>query len=60
MLKVTISKDICDFFEFVKVFPKDKIYFVDGIHIYADDVKLKAKMFADYLVESELLPRKSN
>ena len=44
-------------FDFAKFFPKEKKYFTDGMHVNADGVKLKAKMFTDYLINKELLPK---
>lgn len=57
VLKSLSQKMHVNIFDFADVFPKDKIYFTDGIHVNADGVKLKAKMFADYLIDEELLPK---
>jgi len=43
-------------FDFASVFPTDKRYYVEGIHVNEDDTKLKAKLFADYLIENKLIP----
>ncbi len=57
VLKSLSQKMQVNIFDFADVFPKDKIYFTDGIHVNAEGVKLKAKMFADYLINKELLPK---
>ena len=43
-------------FDFAKVFPTDKDYYTDGIHVNAEGSQLKAKLFADYIIENKLLP----
>jgi hypothetical protein len=43
------------FFDFAKVFPTDRRYFTDGRHNNEEGAALKAKLFADFLVESGLL-----
>jgi len=57
VIKSLSQKMHVNIFDFADVFPKDKIYFTDGIHVNVDGAKLKAKMFADYLIKKELLPR---
>jgi len=57
VLKSLSQKMHVNIFDFADVFPKEKIYFTDGIHVNAEGVKLKAKMFADYLINKELLPK---
>ncbi|HML74253.1 MAG TPA: SGNH/GDSL hydrolase family protein [Anaerohalosphaeraceae bacterium] len=44
-------------FDFALVFPKDKCYFTDGIHVNAEGSALKAKLFADYLIETGLVKK---
>lgn len=44
-------------FDFATVFPDDKQNFVDGRHVNETGVRLKAKMFADYLVDREIVPK---
>lgn len=43
------------FFDFAAVFPTDRRYFTDGRHNNEEGAALKAKLFADFLVESGLL-----
>jgi lysophospholipase L1-like esterase len=57
VLKSLSEKTHVNLFDFAQSFPKDKIYFTDGIHVNVDGAKLKAKMFADYLINKGLLPR---
>ncbi|MGD2095392.1 MAG: GDSL-type esterase/lipase family protein [Phycisphaerales bacterium] len=57
VLKSVTEKMHVNIFDFAELFPKDEIYFTDGIHVNAEGVKLKAKMFADYLISKELLPK---
>jgi lysophospholipase L1-like esterase len=57
VLKSLSEKTHVNLFDFAESFPKDKTYFTDGIHVNVDGSKLKAKMFADYLIEKKLLPK---
>ena len=57
VLKSLTGKMHVNLFDFANSFPKDKAYFTDGVHVNVDGAKLKAKMFADYLVNEELLPK---
>jgi lysophospholipase L1-like esterase len=57
-----VLKDIAretgaNLFDFAKVFPTDKRYYTDGIHVNAEGSALKAKLFADYLIESGLVKK---
>jgi hypothetical protein len=42
-------------FDFAALFPSDKRYYTDGVHVNAEGVKLKAKLFADYLCDNRLI-----
>lgn len=44
-------------FDFSKVSPKDPKLYHDGTHVNPDGSKIKASLFADYLVQNELIPR---
>jgi lysophospholipase L1-like esterase len=44
-------------FDFASVFPTDKSYYTDGRHVNEKGAKLKAKLFADYLIENELVKK---
>ena len=57
VLKILAQQMNVNIFDFAKFFPKEKKYFADGIHVSAEGAKLKAKMFADYLIGEELLPK---
>jgi hypothetical protein len=57
-----VIKDIAtetgvNLFDFASVFPTDKIYFTDGRHVNEKGAKLKAKLFANYLIEKELVQK---
>lgn len=57
VLKILAQQMNVNIFDFANFFPKEKKYFTDGIHVNAEGAKLKAKMFADYLIDEELLPK---
>jgi lysophospholipase L1-like esterase len=57
VLRSLTEKMGVNLFDFAKLFPKGEIYFADGLHVNAEGVKLKAEMFADYLINKELLPK---
>lgn len=44
-------------FEFAERFPEDPRLFVGGVHVNEKGARLKAELFADFLVETALLPR---
>jgi lysophospholipase L1-like esterase len=44
-------------FDFAARFPRDPDLFVGGVHLNASGARLKAEIFADYLSESQLIPR---
>ncbi len=44
-------------FDFANLFPKDKRYFVDGRHTTVEGTKLKAKLFAEYIIENKIICR---
>lgn len=43
-------------FDFESLFPKDKRYFVDGRHTTIEGTKLKAKLFAKYVIKNIIIP----
>jgi lysophospholipase L1-like esterase len=43
-------------FDLAADFPKNADLFVDGVHLNVEGAHLKARAFADYLIESSLLP----
>ncbi len=43
-------------FDFAALFPADKRYYTDGVHVNVEGVKLKARLFADYLSNNRLIP----
>jgi lysophospholipase L1-like esterase len=56
-----VLEDISDkknvhFFDFANVFPVDKHYYIDGRHVTEEGARLKAELFANYLIENKLLP----
>jgi lysophospholipase L1-like esterase len=42
-------------FDFAAQFPTDRRYYTDGVHVNVEGVKLKARLFADYLVDNQLI-----
>jgi lysophospholipase L1-like esterase len=56
--KKTAAKTNSSLFDFGEVFPNDKNLFTDGRHLNEDGAKLKAKLFADYLINHNLIPDK--
>ena len=55
MLEEEADQNGAAFFDFARVFPKEAAYFQDGVHVTFEGVKVKGKLFADFLVESGLL-----
>lgn len=45
------------FFDFVNIFPNKRDYYTDGRHVNLAGSKLKAKLFADYIVDRNIVPR---
>lgn len=56
-LKSIASEMAVNLFDFARVFPVDKRLFTDGLHVNVEGARLKAKLFADYLIENKLIPR---
>ena len=46
-------------FDFEEAFPKDPQLFVDGQHVNEKGARIKARLFAEYLVENDLVPGES-
>lgn len=44
-------------FDFTEAFPKDGRYYTDGRHVNIEGARLKAQLFADYIVGARLLDR---
>lgn len=44
------------FFDFAGEFPDDKRYYYDGQHVLEEGVRLKSRLFANYLIENRLIP----
>jgi lysophospholipase L1-like esterase len=57
ILKHIARKNRVGLFDFAKIFPKDKRYFVDGRHTTVEGTKLKAKLFAQYITENNIITR---
>ena len=55
VLKDISAETGANLFDFTSVFPTDKSYYTDGRHVNVEGAKLKAKLFADYLIESGLV-----
>jgi lysophospholipase L1-like esterase len=43
-------------FDFANVFPVDKRYYADGLHVSEEGAILKARLFAEYIIENKLIP----
>jgi lysophospholipase L1-like esterase len=56
--EVSVETD-STFFDFVARFPDNPKNFTDGFHVNESGARLKAEIFADFLVESGLLPTKT-
>lgn len=53
----SIAKELdVNLFDFAKAFPIKRCYYKDGRHVTKKGAKLKAKLFADYIVKAKLLP----
>lgn len=55
VLRAVATRSGAAFFDFAAVFPGDRRYFTDGRHNNEEGAALKAKLFADFLVDSGLL-----
>ncbi len=55
-LKSIASEMDLHLFDFAALFPADKRYYTDGVHVNVEGVKLKARFFADYLSNNRLIP----
>ena len=55
VLRAVAARSGAAFFDFAAVFPGDRRYFTDGRHNNEEGAALKAKLFADFLVDSGLL-----
>lgn len=54
-LKSVAREMSVNLFDFASVFPADKQYYTDGLHVTVEGAELKAKLFADYIVENRLI-----
>ena len=56
-IKSIASNTPAHLLDFAARFPDQAQYYCsDGIHVTAEGVKVKAKIFADYIVDNRLLP----
>ena len=53
-------EDGTPFFDFASVFPKDPKYYQDDIHVNEKGSALKAKQFANYILEEGILEKKED
>ncbi|MFQ5708224.1 MAG: SGNH/GDSL hydrolase family protein [bacterium] len=56
VLETVALETHANLFDFAGSFPRDKQYYRDGRHVNQKGVKLKAKLFAQYLLENDLIP----
>ncbi|MHC4351190.1 MAG: SGNH/GDSL hydrolase family protein [Planctomycetota bacterium] len=47
-------------FDFAELFPTEKQYFVDSSHVNQEGSTLKARLFADFIHQSDLIPGRAN
>lgn len=53
----SIAREIgAHLFDFASLYPVDKQYYTDGLHVNVEGAKLKARLFADYLSNNQLIP----
>ena len=53
----SVSKEMgTNLFDYANIFPIDKKYYEDGIHVNKEGAKLKARLFAEYIIENKLIP----
>jgi len=57
VLKAIATTKGTNLFDFAAVFPRDPQYFVDGVHVTEAGSRLKAKFFADFIVQNNLVPK---
>lgn len=55
--RIAAEQDV-ELFDFNKIFPKDKKYYTDGRHVNEVGSRLKAKLFADFIISNNLIPDK--
>jgi hypothetical protein len=55
--EISRDRDV-NFFDFAGAFPTDRKYYVDGRHVTVEGSRLKAVLFAEYLITEGLLPRR--
>lgn len=55
-VKAVAAETGAHLFDFGAVFPPDRDLYVDGQHVNVEGSRLKARLYADYLVASGLLP----
>lgn len=56
-IKSVAQNTTAHLFDFAAEFPDDKQYYCsDGVHVTTEGVKVKARLFADYIVDNKLLP----
>ncbi|NQT22612.1 MAG: SGNH/GDSL hydrolase family protein [Candidatus Omnitrophica bacterium] len=56
VLKAVAEKNDVNLFDFAGLFPNDKRYYTDGRHVSEEGAKLKAKLFAQYIIDNNLIP----
>ncbi len=56
ILKEIAGKMNLHYYDFASIFPIDPEFFTDGRHVNPKGARLKARFFADYMVENQLLP----
>lgn len=55
-IKAVAEEKQVSLFDFARVFPPNKKYYTDGRHVNLKGAVLKAKMFADYIIDHHLIP----
>lgn len=54
-LKSIAKEQKVHLFDFASLFPADRCYYVDGVHVNVEGARLKAKLFAEYLHNNQLI-----
>jgi len=57
VVKEVAREEGADLFDLASLFPKDKDYFTDGIHTTEKGTELMARLFADHIVQEQLIPQ---
>ena len=57
-LRTIATETGVNLFDYANIFPKDKKYYIDGRHVTIEGARLQAKLFAQYIIKENLIPRR--